>query len=727
MFKQMIKSSHALFYSDLFDHLKEEIVLLDGVVKFAAISIGLENVLSKATDIHVVNDKKLPTQSERTSRFSDNDRSVLQKKKEAIELKLKKTQEQGLRLPWQILVERFGLDEIEQRIILICFLPQLNHTFKRQFAILDNNSTKGHPTVELVLLLMQDIIVEQMQGNTYFSSVSTIFKWHLVEWIQDGSAHGSVDSNLKINPRITDFLLGIPSTDTYLNDIANQESRSMLFDSLFINNNQKNSLKQIALYLGDTLSNDSRNSHLWFYFYGQPGSEKKEAVIAICTEIGIPLITVDFISLLESAKDIALISRLLVREGILSVSGFLLQNLDVLLIEDGKKLYVFQQLIKELSKIQLPVFITGNHPIKNSEIKELSLFQVLEIKTPDFEDRVNIWNYTLAGREIVVSINTSTLLAERFRFTKEQIFSIINSVVIHHPDLKEEPKIADLLFSECENRLLMKLPNFSTRVSSLYSWEDLILPKSQKELLNSICIYMEYRNKVYETWGFNKKVPYGQGISVLFTGVSGTGKTMAAGILGKKLHREVYKIDLSMVVSKYIGETEKNLSSVFDEAESSLAILFFDEADALFGKRSSVRDAHDRYANIEVAYLLQRMEEYSGITILATNFRQNMDDAFTRRIQFIVEFPLPDKDDRELLWKNAFPVEAPLHADIDYSFLARKFNLSGANIKNVSLDAAFKASADNSTHICMEHIFQAIKRECEKTGTLISEDIFAQY
>ncbi len=244
--------------------------------------------------------------------------------------------------------------------------------------------------------------------------------------------------------------------------------------------------------------------------------------------------------------------------------------------------------------------------------------------------------------------------------------------------------------------------------------------------LRDVCASEKYRQVVYATWGFDQRLTLGKGLNTLFCGSSGTGKTMAAGILAGELGLDLYKIDLSIVVSKYIGETEKQLSQVFREARSSNAILFFDEADALFGKRSEVKDAHDRYANVEVAYLLQKMEEYEGIVILATNFRKNMDDAFTRRMHHIVEFPFPDAEYRERIWKGIIPAGAPLAGDVDFGFLARQFELAGGNIRNVAVAAAFLA-AEEGCPICMEHFIVATARELQKTGKLPSRSEFREY
>jgi SpoVK/Ycf46/Vps4 family AAA+-type ATPase len=218
----------------------------------------------------------------------------------------------------------------------------------------------------------------------------------------------------------------------------------------------------------------------------------------------------------------------------------------------------------------------------------------------------------------------------------------------------------------------------------------------------------------------------GRGLAALFNGPSGTGKTMAAGILARALGLDLYRIDLSNVVSKYIGETEKSLARIFAAAEASSAILFFDEADALFGKRSEVKDAHDRYANIEVSYLLQRMESYNGIAVLATNFRQNLDQAFARRLQVTIEFPLPHSTDRERMWRRLLPVEAPQDDDVDLGFLARQFALTGGAIKNCAVAAAFAAAADGSS-ISMRHLIHAVAKELTKLSQPIVRTQFGPY
>ena len=271
-----------------------------------------------------------------------------------------------------------------------------------------------------------------------------------------------------------------------------------------------------------------------------------------------------------------------------------------------------------------------------------------------------------------------------------------------------------------------RLAELATRLESPFGWGDLVIAERQLDVLHSISAYLRHRDLVLAEWGYERTVARTQGIKVLFAGESGTGKTMAGQVLARDLGLDLFRLDLATVVSKYIGETEKNLDRVFGAAEGSNAILFFDEADALFGKRSEVRDAHDRYANIEVAYLLQKMEGYPGAVILATNFRQNMDDAFLRRLDVVVDFPFPEPEDRERIWKLVLPEDAPQAEDIDVHFLAERFRLSGGSIRNCSLAAAFMA-ADAGSAIGMEHLVRAVALEYNKLGRLTIEADFEHF
>ena len=314
----------------------------------------------------------------------------------------------------------------------------------------------------------------------------------------------------------------------------------------------------------------------------------------------------------------------------------------------------------------------------------------------------------------------------KFKFSRSQIRSAAatasNLALLREQD-EQRITVRDL-YEACRTHSNQKLSSLAHKIPLKYRWDDIVLPEDRTEQLREICNHVKYRDRVYTEWGFDRKLAMGKGLCILFAGPSGTGKTMSADIIAGELGLDLYKIDLSNVVSKYIGETEKNLSRIFDEAETSNAILFFDEADALFGKRSEVKDSHDRYANIETGYLLQRMEEHEGIVILASNFRKNMDEAFTRRLHFTVEFPFPKEEDRLRIWEHVWPEAVPREPGLDLKFLARRFQITGGNIRNIALSAAFLAADDNGV-VGMRHLVRATQREYQKMGKLVSESDFS--
>jgi SpoVK/Ycf46/Vps4 family AAA+-type ATPase len=343
----------------------------------------------------------------------------------------------------------------------------------------------------------------------------------------------------------------------------------------------------------------------------------------------------------------------------------------------------------------------------------------LDAPMPSFGERRDAWS-ALAGTD-----DTGDAPA-KFRLSLGQIAEAAEIArIAARTRGDEQPTPADLDLG-ARRASASRLGDLAARLEPGFTWDDLVLPEKQKEVLGSISAYLRHRDLVLSAWGYERSVARNQGLKVLFAGESGTGKTMASRVLARELGLEIFRLDLATVVSKYIGETEKNLDRVFAAADGSNAILFFDEADALFGKRSEVKDAHDRYANIEVAYLLQKMETYPGAVILATNYRHNIDQAFLRRLDFVIDFPFPEAEDRERIWRLLLPAEAPLLDDVDVPFLAQQFKLSGGSIRNASLAAAFLA-ADDGGVIGMRHLVRGVALEYQKLGRLTIEADFEQF
>jgi SpoVK/Ycf46/Vps4 family AAA+-type ATPase len=344
-----------------------------------------------------------------------------------------------------------------------------------------------------------------------------------------------------------------------------------------------------------------------------------------------------------------------------------------------------------------------------------------------FADRRRLWTRAMERAGIDVSDSTAAAIASRFQFPARDIeLAASTARYLATLDGRPEPE-ADKDVVEAARRLVGDdFGSLGSKISRRCGWNDLVLSESTLARLRELSAAIELRHLVFDEWGFSQRTTAGAGVVALFAGASGTGKTMTAAVIANELGFDLYRIDLSSVVSKYIGETEKNLDRIFRAARSGHVMLFFDEADALFGKRSEVKDAHDRYANIEVAFLLQRLEEHDGVVVLATNLRRNVDEAFARRMQFVIEFAPPDPALREELWRTIFPGAAPMADDIDWAFLAKTFSLTGGEIRNVALDAAFLAARDGGT-IAMPDIIRAMARQVVKQGKMPSGSEFGAY
>jgi len=369
-----------------------------------------------------------------------------------------------------------------------------------------------------------------------------------------------------------------------------------------------------------------------------------------------------------------------------------------------------------------PVFLSGSASWEPADARRGLTFLRIPFPQPGPDERLRIWQAALAG-DAASSVDAADPadLAGKFRLSGGQIRDAAatarNLALARAPDA---PRVTPAdLHAACRLHSNRKLAELAVQVTPHYTWDDIVLPEDQMAQLREIYDQVRHRNLVYDAWGFDGKLAMGKGLSILFAGPPGTGKTMAADVLAHALGLNLYKIDLSTVVSKYIGETEKNLARIFAEAMTSNAILFFDEADALFGKRTQVRDAHDRYANVEISYLLQKMEEYEGVVMLATNLRKNMDEAFVRRLHVTVEFPVPGVADRRRIWEQIWPAATPRDAGLDLDFLARQIEVSGGSIRNIALVGAFLAAADGGV-VTMAHLLHATRREYQKMGKVLT-------
>jgi hypothetical protein len=348
--------------------------------------------------------------------------------------------------------------------------------------------------------------------------------------------------------------------------------------------------------------------------------------------------------------------------------------------------------------------------------------RLIEPDMPSRTERAEIWRRRAAAAGINLDKDAALRLASTFAFDRAQVDAAIAAACACSPDGAPDVAALDAAVRSISH---IAVPPGVRRIDSPLGWDDLVVVDAIKAELRSICVQVQKGARVWDQWGFARRTPYGQGVAALFAGPSGTGKTMAAQIVASEMGVPLFQVDLAQTVSKYIGETEKTLARIFEAAAANGAVLLFDEADALFGKRSEVKDAHDRYANIEVAYLLQQMEEYRGLAILTTNAKQNVDSAFMRRLRVVIDFLLPEAAERLAIWQGMFPPDAPLAADVDFAFLARRLPLTGGDIQQIALRAAFDAAAGRGA-ITMAHVLAATRRELSKLGMQSAERFIAE-
>jgi hypothetical protein len=449
------------------------------------------------------------------------------------------------------------------------------------------------------------------------------------------------------------------------------------------------------------------------YMQGRTGVGRRETAAVLCAQYRLSVVGADLARL--AALDIPFPQawRLAIREARLAGAALLVTEWESCLNEAGLPP---EELWTALATYPYPVFICGKDVWEPQDETRTRRLLRVKFDLPVYEDRQRLWTQGVKQHGAAVNALDLEPLVSKFRFTPAQITRAVTTAADLAASRGESMNARDL-YAGAQAHSTLRLGQLAKQIIPRHDWDDLILPPDRIEQLRELRARAEHTHLVHEVWGYGKKVAPKPSISALFAGESGTGKTMSAEVIANDLGLVMYRIDLSAVVSKYIGETEKNLSAIFEEARTSNAILFFDEADALFGKRSEVKDAHDRYANIETAYLLQQIEDYDGIAILATNLRQNLDEAFTRRLDFVIDFPFPDTEYRKRIWQAHFPPEVPLASDLDLDELAERYPLAGGNIRNAALASAFLAASDGK-QITMQHVRSAVRREHQTMGRL---------
>ena len=580
------------------------------------------------------------------------------------------------------LCETFGLSAFERDIVLLCAGVEMEAGLARACAAAQNDPQMLNPTFSLALAALPEAHWSALLPT------SPLRDWQL---IQMGEGRTLTLCPLRLDERILHYLAGLQYPDSRLaGHLAWEAVRAALIPAH----------QEISERIASAWMRSSADTSLpLLQLIGGDAAERQAIASAVCARLGLQLAVLPLRAMPAAPAEGETLRRLWEREAVLSGAALLLDAED-----DGDDARAKEAALERLAQqIQGLVFVSTRERRAFARRPSLNF----EIGSPGAEAQAVLWRQALHPLPPILAARIAPLAAQ-FRMGALAIESAaaqVRSLGCAEEDLPQA------LWDVCRAHARPRLEALAQPVHMTASWEDLVLPKPQEQTLHEIAAHVRQRHQVYTQWGFCEQGARGSGITALFAGGSGTGKTLAAEVLAGELRLDLFRIDLSSVVSKYIGETEKNLRKLFDAAEESGAVLLFDEADALFGKRSEVKDSHDRYANIEVSYLLQRMEAYSGLAILTTNLKNGMDTAFLRRLRFVVPFPFPDAAQRAVIWQRIFPAGVPTQ-NLDCDKLAR-LNIAGGSIRNIAMNAAFLA-ADAAQAVQMRHLLQAARSEYAK-------------
>jgi AAA+ superfamily predicted ATPase len=637
------------------------------------------------------------------------------------------------RLGW--LKQAYALTDFEIDTIVIALAPELDLRYARLYAYLQDDVTRRFPTVELALNLLSSTAEEKLARHEAFLSDAPLLRNGLIRFQDDARSGDAVflARAFRLDEQMVKLLLCQPGLDSRLAPATQVIDPVARLDDLVLDAATRSRLRGTVA----AARQSGRSSVL--FFEGLSGTGKSLAAEAIAVEAGITLLRLRLTRGSESKTDLRTLIQIALRDAWFHDAVLEITGLEALEGDDAASRW--QELWTGLGEGNRGIVVlSGCNPPQLIGDRSRECL-IVQFDLPDYESRRKLWERALTKNGFPLEPLPVKELAERFRLTPRQIeqaagaagtalrWQLAETRLVaqeSHPLAAEEaPTPAEQesrrlaavkqLYAAARQASSQPLAGLAHKIEPRHNWKQLVLPDESLQQLYDLCVHARGRSLVLGKWGFGDRLSTGKGLSALFGGPPGTGKTMAAEVIACELELDLYKINLANVVSKYIGETEKNLDRIFTAAENGNAILLFDEADAIFGRRSEVRDSHDRFANIEVAYLLQQMEEYEGISILATNLRQNLDPAFLRRLAFIIQFPFPQEEQRRLLWAGIWPDKAPLAPQLDFARLARDFKLSGANIKNIALAAAFLAS-ESGGPVNMEHILRAVRREHQKLG-----------
>ena len=612
---------------------------------------------------------------------------------DAVELQADAWELSGEDLRLRTLARSFGLDQLDLELLIACIAPDLDARFEQLYGYLQDDVTRRRASIGLALELA-GLSTTDAHARTRLSGNGALVRHGIV--VVDGLDRPILTRALRVRDRITSHLLGLDLPDPELGRAQAHVAKHQGFAPLIQ-----------AIVAGVRLV------HL-----REEGVASGISVAAgSAAALGGRSVPIDLARLAAAANPLEVAAEA-VREARLNAALLIAGSLDALTSTGGG-------VVRFLANSGWPTVLVGTRPWDPEWSRTVPL--LLDAPQPEAAERSARWRDVLGadleaanghGGELVEATRAFHLGITQIERAAEagRLRALADSRPLEAADLRAGARAQNSA----------GLERLAHRVEPTAGWRDLVLPPDVASQLGELTARTRHRELVFDEWQIGGRSSRGRGITALFGGESGTGKTLAAEVIAGELGLDLYVIDLSTVIDKYIGETEKNLDRIFSEAAQVNGVLLFDEADAIFGKRSEVRDARDRYANVEVAYLLQRMERFNGLAILTTNLRANLDEAFTRRLDVIVDFPMPDEHARQALWRMHLPPALPQSGDIDLGFMARRFRLSGGHIRNICTTAAFLA-ADGSGAVAMADLVRGTEREYRKLGRLTLEDEFGPY
>jgi hypothetical protein len=652
--------------------------------------------------------------AEGEQRLADLDAAIAARE-ERIEERLAAAHEQGEPLPFDRLRRAFALSPTEQRALWVLVAIEINQRLRQLMRYLVDESTRVHADVGLLELLVygapdtRELMIHELAPN------ARLFRYRLVERVGGAAADDApfLLRPLRVAHRAIELVHGVVRLDRELDGVATLVQALPPHDALVVPAQLAQETTQLVT--NALAAAESGVAAPVIVMSGAEGAGRKSLVAGAARQLGCGILLVHCDSLPHDPHELSRTLGAIVREAILFHAIPLFDRIDALAADvDRGRPDRGGVLDRELAGFVGPVAATCTR--RDSRPIALARGLVLvDVPLPGEAARAELWRRALGGQTSQLSLDSA---AARYPITGGTIARAAESAIAHARARGPNEAVTDHdLHAGVRSTLDAKLSTLGVRVAWRQTWSDLVLPEDSLAEIREFIARVRHRRRVYDEWGFARKIGKGLGLSALFAGPPGTGKTMVAGIIADALALDLYQIDLSRIVSKYVGETEKNLANVFDAAEAGHAILLFDEADSLFAKRTEVKSSVDRYANLEVNYLLQRMEQFNGITILTTNLDASIDDAFRRRISFRVDFPMPEAEHREQLWRAMLPKQAAVDPAVNFRVLASKYEFSGGYIRNAVVRAAFLA-ADESSAITMHHLERAALLEYTAMGKL---------